>query len=257
MTEKDLYQHLHKAFGAFAAKPSSEVFLDMQRSGLIDAEGEPQAWDAFLAIVATNATVSRPATQFLCRKPTLGRPGRAEFPVSREYLIHEISEGKRIVTAFVDEDTKALREGEVVHVVGEKWLRSDRNQVSEDNLGTLPYFKYQNQTLKYPTVEEVRVAFSKAMPSGNPFDAQVWDSLFQGLMDPSFRVADRGISVLPSNSKRLVRIIWKFTIDELNTSSDHNLYVQSAELRERLSMASLVPSMLLNLVRKQKGVRRR
>jgi len=138
MTEKELYQHLHKAFDAFAAKPSDEVFLDMQRSGLIDAEGEPQEWDAFLAIVATNATDYRKATHFRCRKPTLGLPGRAEIDVSRDSMIAYLNEGKRIITATVDENSKAIRVGEQVHLSTHDAIRTDRNDIAEDNLGSLP-----------------------------------------------------------------------------------------------------------------------
>ncbi|KAA1257966.1 hypothetical protein LF1_04570 [Rubripirellula obstinata] len=140
MTEKDLYQHLHKAFDAFAAKPSGEVFLDMQRSGLIDASGELQQWDAFLAIVATNATESNKATYFRCRKPTLGLPGRAEIDISRQSMLHYLSEGKRIITAVVDDQTGALREGAEVHCIDGKFLRTDANEIKSDNLGNLPTF---------------------------------------------------------------------------------------------------------------------
>jgi len=138
MTDRDLYQHLHKAFDAFAAKPSGEVFLDMQRSGLIDAEGELQNWDAFLAIVATNATDNRQATYFRCRKPTLGLPGRAEIDIRRELIIKYLKEGKRIITVIVDEETRGLHEGAEVHLTSHETIRTDRNDIKEDNLGNLP-----------------------------------------------------------------------------------------------------------------------
>jgi hypothetical protein len=147
MTEKDLYQHLNQAFDAFAAKPSGEVFLDMQRSGLIDAEGEPQHWDAFLAIVATNATDDRKATYFRCRKPALGLPGRTEIDISRDSMIAYLKEGKRIITATVDETSKAIRVGEDVHLTSHETIRTDANDVPEDNLGCLPRMLIVNSTL--------------------------------------------------------------------------------------------------------------
>lgn len=140
MTELELAQHLHQAFNQFAAKPSGEVFLDMQRSGLIDANGELQQWDAFLAIVSTNATQSSRATHFRCRKPTLGLPGRAEIDISRESMLRYLDEGKRIITAVIDDETRALREGAQVHCINGEFLRTDRNSEKSDNLGDLPTF---------------------------------------------------------------------------------------------------------------------
>lgn len=113
----------------------------MQRSGLIDAEGELQQWDAFLAIVATNATGSRKATHFRCRKPTLGLPGRAEIDISRDSMTAYLEEGKRIITAVIDTETRALREGAEVHLTSHGMIRTDRNNLDQDNLGELPYFQ--------------------------------------------------------------------------------------------------------------------
>jgi len=138
MTNLDMQKMLHEAIIEFAAKPSDVAFLDMQRSGLIDADGVPQEWDAFLAIIATNATDYRKATHFRCRKPTLGLPGRAEIDVSRDSMIAYLNEGKRIITAIVDEDSKAIRVGEQVHLTTHEAIRTDRNDIAEDNLGSLP-----------------------------------------------------------------------------------------------------------------------
>ncbi len=142
MTDKNLYHHLNRAFDTFASKPSGEVFLDMQRSGLIDSEGQVQQWDAALAIVSTNATETQRATHFRCRIPCLGLPGRAEIDVSRKNLIDDLTSGKRIITAIVDEETGALREGAEVHLTKHRAIRSDRNEIDEDNLGDLPRFQH-------------------------------------------------------------------------------------------------------------------
>lgn len=140
MTERGLFQTLEKAIDAFAAKPSGEAFLDMQRSGLIDADGKLQEWDAFLAIVATNATDSRKATHFRCRKPALGLPGGAEIDISRESMSRYLQEGKRIITAIRNEETGALLEGEVVHLTSHNSVRTDANDSDTDNLDNLPTF---------------------------------------------------------------------------------------------------------------------
>lgn len=140
MTERGLFQTLEKAIDAFAAKPSGEAFLDMQRSGLIDADGKMQEWDASLAIVATNATDSRKATHFRCRKPALGLPGGAEIDVSRENMERYLNEGKRIITAVRNKETGALLEGEVVRLTSHNTVRTDNNDTNIDDLGDLPTF---------------------------------------------------------------------------------------------------------------------
>lgn len=140
MTEIELFLQMKRAIDAFTAKPSGEAFLDMQRSGLVDSKGGLQQWDAFLAIVATNATDSLNATHFRCRKPALGLPGGAEIVISRESMVHYLRAGKRIITAFRDEETGALREGEEVHLTSDNAIRTDASDFDSDNIGILPHF---------------------------------------------------------------------------------------------------------------------
>lgn len=142
MTERELLQTLENAIDAFAAKPSGEAFLDMQRRGLIDADGKLQEWDAYLAIVATNATDSRKATHFRCSKPSLGLPGGADIDISRENMIRYLRSGKRIITAIRNEETGALLEGAQVHLTSHNTIRTDANDFDFDNIGELPRFRH-------------------------------------------------------------------------------------------------------------------
>lgn len=137
MTDKEL---LEAGFNAFFALPPDEAFLSMQRSGLIKASGEPQLWDAHFAIVATNATSTQVATHFRCLKPVFGLPGSATIDVSRDSMVYYLGHGERIITAITDSETDALLEGPDVHLVAGKWLRTDPNEITADNLGDLPRF---------------------------------------------------------------------------------------------------------------------
>lgn len=143
MTESQRQDLLRSAAEAFAVRPSGDLFLDLQRIGLIDSNGDvverdfsdANAWNAYLAIVATNST----ATHFRCRKPAFGKPGLAEIDISRDSMLHYLAEGKRIITAVVD-DAGVLREGAAVHCVDGEFLRTDGNEIKSDNLGDLPTF---------------------------------------------------------------------------------------------------------------------
>lgn len=147
MTESQKQDLLRNAVEAFAVQPSGELLLDLQRIGLINSDGEvlerdfsdSKAWNAYLAIVETNATDTSPATHFRCRKPAFGKPGLAEIDIQRAHMVECINKGKRVITAVVD-DTGVLREGEDVHCVDDEFLRTDQNKTKSDNLGNLPTF---------------------------------------------------------------------------------------------------------------------
>ncbi|MEZ6088693.1 MAG: hypothetical protein R3C05_11840 [Pirellulaceae bacterium] len=152
MTDREMQTIFRNAIDAFAAQPSNESLRDLQRIGLIDQNGDvlqrdfsdSQAWDAFLAIVATNATDGTAATHYRCRKPAFGKPGLAEIDVPRESVLRYLNEGKRIVTAVVDPSSGALREGSRVHCVQGRFLRTDAKEIADDNLDELPTFHRVN-----------------------------------------------------------------------------------------------------------------
>ena len=143
MTDSELLKRTMENLRAFGAKPPAERFLEMQRSGLINAKGEVQDWNASLAIVSSDATETQQAANFICRVPALGRPGGAELQVRRESVIEDLKAGKRIMTAYVDPQTKAIREGETVHLTDQGGLRIDSNSGPEDELGPIGNFKSQ------------------------------------------------------------------------------------------------------------------
>lgn len=143
MTDRELLKKNLQNLEAFGAKAPAEPFLEMQRSGLINADGELQRWNASLAIVASNATDSQSATHFLCRVPALGRPGGAEVQVRRESIVEDLKAGKRIITAHVDSESGAIREGKAVQLTTQGGLRIDSTEGPGDELGPIEKFKSQ------------------------------------------------------------------------------------------------------------------
>jgi len=143
MTDSELLKRTIENLRAFGAKPPAERFLEMQQSGLINTKGEVQDWNAALAIVASDATDTQQATHFMCRVPALGRPGGAELQVRRESVVRDLKAGKRIMTAYVDSQTGAIREGETVRLTDQGALRIDQNDGLEDQLGPIGVFESQ------------------------------------------------------------------------------------------------------------------
>ncbi len=90
--------------------------------------------------------------------------------------------------------------------------------------------------VKYPTVEEVKQAFADAIPSGEPFDQGRWDELYRAVLDPTWQPASECIEVLQANGARLVRVLWEFAINKMNTSSEAALRSSAAGLRQELSI---------------------
>ena len=62
--------------------------------------------------------------------------------VSRKDVVKKLKHGNTYITIYKDSDNK-WKKGEDVHVVkidGEEFIRTDKNQKKEDNLGELPEF---------------------------------------------------------------------------------------------------------------------
>lgn len=61
---------------------------------------------------------------------------------TRLEIVKKIENGRTFVTIFKTENGK-WRKGEDVHVIeirGKKYIRTDKNEIEEDNLGSLPEF---------------------------------------------------------------------------------------------------------------------
>ena len=61
---------------------------------------------------------------------------------SRSEIVSNIESGHSFITILRTEDEKWKR-GEDVHIIevkGEKYIRTDKNEIEEDNLGDLPEF---------------------------------------------------------------------------------------------------------------------
>ena len=62
---------------------------------------------------------------------------------SKSKVINLIGDGNTFITIFENEDGTKWKKGEKVNVVsrnGKKYLRTDKNEIEEDNLGNLPEY---------------------------------------------------------------------------------------------------------------------
>ncbi|MGO8746848.1 MAG: hypothetical protein ACLQNE_12740 [Thermoguttaceae bacterium] len=141
MTEKDLLTKSYEALARARQRPAKEQLQQLIDQGVIDEQGKVQLWDAFLAVIAVKPG-SNGATfaYFRCLKPALGMPGMAEIDVSRESLASYVREKKHVITAYLDERQKRWKEGQEVHLTSRGYLRTDANEVEEDDLGAMPQF---------------------------------------------------------------------------------------------------------------------
>lgn len=136
-----LLRKSQEALEAFGKLSPKERFNRLVASGVIDEEGRVPLWSAFLAVVAVKPGKNGEPIQFFrCLKPTLGMPGVAEVDISRESMLRYVrDEGKRVITAIRDKRDH-WREREQLHVTSKNYLRTDRDEEEEDNLGGLPEF---------------------------------------------------------------------------------------------------------------------
>lgn len=70
--------------------------------------------------------------------PFDGIVGGATIDISRDNLISDVSAGKQVVTVFQKSGKWEL--GAVVRLTSAEYLRTDQDDIAEDNLGNLPEF---------------------------------------------------------------------------------------------------------------------
>jgi hypothetical protein len=146
MNEQDLLRKSQEILNNARQLPAKERLRRLVEKGVVDSQGnvmlgEPSCWNAALAVVAVKHN-GRQIEHFRCLKPAFGIAGAAQIDVRRESLVHYIeTEKKRVITAFVDQHQNRWKEGPEVHLLqvdSQKYLRTDPDQVPEDNLGELP-----------------------------------------------------------------------------------------------------------------------
>jgi hypothetical protein len=141
MTEEDLLKKSYEALERAQRRPSREQWQQLIDQGVIDERGKVLLWDAFLAVIAVKPGSNGTSLEyFRCLKPALGMPGMAEIDVSRESLARYVREEKRVITAHLDDRQKRWKEGKDVHLTSRGHLRTDADEIEEDNLGALPQF---------------------------------------------------------------------------------------------------------------------
>lgn len=141
MTENDLVNKSYEALARARQRPAKEHLQHLIRQGVIDEQGKVTLWNAFLAVVAVKpGSNGEILSYFRCLKPILGMPGTAEMDISRESLVKYVQEKNRVITAFLDEGQNRWKEGDDVRLTAKGYLRTDGNEIEEDNLGSLPQF---------------------------------------------------------------------------------------------------------------------
>ena len=131
---------LQKGVRRFVEMSTEEKFTQMRRNGLIREDMSMQDWNAYLAVLEVRMDLSGRASEFWCLMPTLSSPGNAKIAISRQSMEKYLREGRRIITAYIDPETKALDAGEDIHLTSHKAIRTDRNDIAEDNLENLPRY---------------------------------------------------------------------------------------------------------------------
>jgi hypothetical protein len=124
----------------FADLSSKEKFQQLRRHGLIRHDMTVQDWNAFLAVLEVRCDSSGRAVAFWCLQPTLSSPGTAKIEICRDSMVRYLRENRRVITAIVDPDSKALDSGEDIHLTSDGSIRTDANDIAEDNLGELPRY---------------------------------------------------------------------------------------------------------------------
>jgi len=109
-------------------------FERLQVQGIITENGEVTGkihrWDSFLAITQTIPN----SNSFRCVKIIFGSP-RVFVDVPRTKLIEHILNEKKIITAYWDDRLKLWKEGSIVRLTTDDFIRIDSHDIKEDFLG--------------------------------------------------------------------------------------------------------------------------
>jgi hypothetical protein len=141
MNEQELLKRSHEALARDRQRPASELWQELIDQGLIDEQGKVLSWDAFLGVFAVKPGNNGTKLEFFrCLTSVPGMPGLGEIDVSRDSLANYVREKKRVVTAYLDGKQNRWMEGSEIRLTSKGYLRTDDNEIEEDNLGNLPQF---------------------------------------------------------------------------------------------------------------------
>lgn len=149
MNDPELIRKSRSILSKGNALPAKERFQRLVEKGVVDEKGEVKLWDANLAVVGVKRkSGGKQIDYFRCLMPVFGMPGTAQVDMRRESLIKEIKDSnKRVITAYLDKHRNRWQEGEDIHVTSHGYVRTDANEIDEDNLGELPEFHSVNSRL--------------------------------------------------------------------------------------------------------------
>jgi hypothetical protein len=85
-----------------------------------------------------------------------------------------------------------------------------------------------------PTAEDVKHAFANAIPGDRNFDPNAYDRYLRGLMVRDWQQAGSGVEVLDAVGARLVRVLWEFSIDVMDSTASSALSQSVSALKQTL-----------------------
>jgi hypothetical protein len=89
--------------------------------------------------------------------------------------------------------------------------------------------------VNYPEQKDVEKAFKEALPSADELDQERWNKLHRSIINSTWTNSGEWIQTIQTGELRLLRIIWPFTVDKMNTRSEALLRKHSEELKNQLS----------------------
>ena len=129
-------------------EPGGVGFERLREQGLINDRGEVtghlRRWDAFLAITEVKHENGAEIAVFRCLKPVFGMPGGATIDVSRDHMVAYLKEGKKVITARLDDRLSMWKEGCDVLLSANGFVRCDSENDLKDDVGSLPELKQSN-----------------------------------------------------------------------------------------------------------------
>ena len=141
MNEQDLASRARAVLERTRQSPADEQLQRLIDAGVIDEQGQVLLWDFDLGVIAVKPNGDgKTIDYFRCLKPHRNHPGAGEVDVSRETLLSYLTESKRVVTAYLNEEQQRWKENADVRLTADGYLRTDANDAEQDDLGELPTF---------------------------------------------------------------------------------------------------------------------
>jgi hypothetical protein len=145
--ENHWLEKIRNRLEAESAQDRDKRFKRLQAQGMINDHGEVTGhlhrWSAYLAVTKQRRDASgKRIVNFRCFMPVFGMPGGATIDVCRDNMVDYLKQGKKIITAHLDDTLEMWNEGSVVHLSPKEFIRIDAGDEPTDDVGDLPEFHH-------------------------------------------------------------------------------------------------------------------